>query len=135
MTKADLMAVFPNFSPKRAFRRFGAAEAVTFEVTGKWVRVARLDSGAWDVWLCNAAELTRGMGTKRLNRLLGLVPEGVRTHVLDGEAYWQSADTGVVRRWLEAHRVALGISKRRPAPDKPRIAALPKPQRVEVRQG
>jgi hypothetical protein len=90
MTKAYLMGVFPNFSPKRAFRRFGEGE-VPFEVTGKWVRVARLDCGAWDVWLCNVADLTRGMGTKRLNRLLGWVPEGARTHVLDGEAYWQGA--------------------------------------------
>jgi hypothetical protein len=112
MTKAELKVIFPNFSPKRAFKRFGEGEEVPYEVTGRWVRVARLDDDPWDVMLCNVADMATGMGMKRLNCLIALVPDCVRVHRLNGEAYWQSDDTALVRGWLEAHRVALGIAKR-----------------------
>jgi hypothetical protein len=40
VTKQELVRLFPEFSPKRAFRRFDEGEEVPYEVTGKWVRVA-----------------------------------------------------------------------------------------------
>jgi hypothetical protein len=124
MTKHKLMALFPAFSPKRAFRRFGEGEEVSYEVTGKRVRVALLADGAWDVFLCNTKDMARGLGTLKLKRLLATVPGGIRIKAVDGEAWWQSKDTVLVRAWLEANRVALGIAKRIEVSDEVREARI-----------
>jgi hypothetical protein len=124
MTKHEMMALFPAFSPKRAFRRFDEGEEVPYEVTGKRVRVALLADGAWDVFLCNTKDMVSGLGTKRLNRLLATVPADIRTNVVDGEAWWQSKDADLVKTRLEANRVALGIAKRIEVSDEVREARI-----------
>jgi hypothetical protein len=43
---------------------------------------------------------------------LEVTPEGITPRVMDGEAFWQSADTALVKAWLETYRAQLGIRKR-----------------------
>jgi hypothetical protein len=83
------------------------------------------------VFLCNTKDMASGLGTKRINRLLATVPAGIRTHAVDGEAWWQSKDTDLVRTWLEANRVALGIVKRIELSDEVREARSLAGKRVQ----
>jgi hypothetical protein len=90
MTKHELMALFPAFSPKRAFREGYDG----WELVGKHVNVAKVAD--------------------------------------DGEAWWQTKDADLLRRWLEQHRVLLGISKRRPLPERLRPVAFQRHEPGEV---
>ena len=112
MTKADLVTLFPAFSPKRAFV---AGENNAWEVVGRYVNVAWV-TNTWDVCV-RAPQI-------RTNALAALFPkaEAQAKVVDDGEAWWQSKDVDLVREWLESNRAKLGIAKRRPAPKKPILA-------------
>jgi hypothetical protein len=115
MTKRELTKLFPNFSPKRAFR----ASDVGFEIVGKYVSALQLDgTGVWDVFVCNVGDMAKGLTGKRTLALFRLFPKNtIAAQLLDGEAYFQ-ADFDTVKQWLEEHRVKLGIRKRRPPPKK-----------------
>lgn len=134
MTKAELVSLFPNFSPKRALRKLDAGEEVPYEVVGKWVRVAKVGDG-WDVFLCNMRDMTAGMGARRLNRLVALVPAGNHVDAVDGEAWWQTGEVGLCRSWLDENRVALGIAKRVETSDAVREARSSALKSVRKRRG
>jgi hypothetical protein len=106
MTKAELVKLFPAFSPKRAFV---AGENNAWEVVGRYVNVAWV-TNTWDVYI-RASQI-------RTNALAALFPKAATQAkvVDDGEAWWQSKDADLVREWLEANRGSLGIAKRRPGP-------------------
>lgn len=127
MTKAELCELFPAFSPKRSIRKLNDGEETGYEVVGKWVRVEKVGDG-WDVFLCNVRDMAKGISTKRLNLLVAKVPMGIQVHVLDGEAWWSTTSVNMVRAWLEANRVALGVAKRRPAVQNLRIGARNRPE-------
>lgn len=115
MTKSELVKLFPRFSPKRAFR----ISDTGYEIVGKYVSAVKLDGiEAWDVFICNTADITKGLTQHRTNALYRLFPEKrIAAQLLDGEAWFQ-ADYDTVKQWLEEHRVRLGIGKRRPPPQK-----------------
>ena len=100
LSKKHLVTLFPGFSPKRAF----AKSVDGWEVVGKHVNVAFLDDDeVWDVFIFGAQ--------RKVNSLASRFPkDGVEfQNVVDGEAWWQSYDLGLVRGWLESNRIRLGI--------------------------
>ena len=134
MTKAEMMKLFPNFSPRRAFKVFEAnGDETGYELFGKHVRVSVDDDGVWDVYICNAKDMAAGLTQHRTNALARLAPKGHEVTILDRECWWRSQDLSLVRAWLEVHRGRLGISKRRTVPENARSAFLARTQRPPER--
>jgi hypothetical protein len=120
VTKHDLMALFPAFSPKRAFRDGDDG----WELVGKYVNVAWV-TNTWDVYI--------RASTARTNLLAASVPKGIAVKQVDeGEAWWQTKDVELLKAWLEAQRVRLGLRKRRPLPERLRPVAFQGREPVEA---
>jgi hypothetical protein len=99
LSKHQLQRTFPLFA-KTAIKKFDDG----YELSGKFVRVAMLDNGDWDIFIGNTKNLVAGLGTGKLNNILNLTqpypPMIAGITRLDGEAYFQSNDIVSLTEWL-----------------------------------
>jgi len=109
--KQDLQNVFPKFA-KTAIKKFDDG----YELSGKFINVAQMENGDWDVFIYNAKNIIDGLSETKLTGIL----ESTRPYPktigditrLSGEAFFQSNDFDSLSQWLLANRVRLGIKKR-----------------------
>ena len=104
--KHELLTMLRDEFPKRAVQNVDGE----WLVVGKFCQVAPLADGQWDVWLCNPKNLTKGLSTQRINKIifeLGLDASFVTR--LDREAIIRPVSTDL----LLTSRVLLGIAKKR----------------------
>ena len=57
-----------------------------YVVQGKWATVTPMDSGIFDVWIHNPADVAKGLGTGKVNNIIKAMPSSVTVRQLDGEA-------------------------------------------------
>ena len=96
MTRQDVFDYFDQQIAQRCITHDG----YEWGVTGKYCRVTILDDGNLDLWLCNPQNIAKGLGTRRMNRILSILsekmPPGTTVGKLDGEAYTQGPLKDVV---------------------------------------
>jgi len=142
VTKSELYEAFRGQISRKAIT--GAwppdenpVEHLEYAIVGKFCRVVDMDSGGWDVWLCNPRDLAAGLGTGKLHNIIrgiehrcfGIDPGSInfaartpggrraiingRWNVLDGEAYTQTLGVDDILRSVDL----LGISRKREVSD------------------
>lgn len=98
MTKNDLLKTFPTISPS-------AIKIIDdeYEIVGKFCRIVMFDDWYFDLWLCNPANMDKGLSKRKLNSLVSAlevpikstfndkVTKSVSFNVLEGEA-WVNLD-------------------------------------------
>ena len=94
MTKIDLIKTFPTVSPS-------AIKVIDdeYEIVGKFCRIIMFDDGQIDLWLCNPANMVKGLSKRKLNNLVSALEVPVEStfndkvikpipfNVLEGEAW------------------------------------------------
>ena len=107
MTKTELYEFFNQKISKTAF----VLDNDEYMLVGKFCKIAVYENGLIDIWICNTKDLTKGLGTGKVNNIIaGLnLPVGTPVTVLNGEAYTKVRDFNIV---VTAARV-LGIRKKR----------------------
>jgi len=132
MTKNDLLQTFPTVSPS-------AIKIIDdeYEIVGKFCRIIMFDDWQIDLWLCNPANMVKGLSKRKLNNLISAleVPvgstfndqatESISFNVLDGEA-WINLDLPDL---ILNNMKLLGIRKKRV------LTAIQKQSLVERLQG
>ena len=91
-------------------------------ISGKYCRITPIDGTKWDLWLRYPAEISKGLGTRRLNRIISVLsekmPSGSPFAKLTGEAYTRVASKDLVLNNLNL----LGIRRKRIVSEKQRQA-------------
>jgi len=109
--KHDLQNIFPGFA-KTAIKKFDDG----YELSGKFINVAQLENGNWDVFIYNSKNMVSGLSERKISRMLETTkphPETIGGITrLDGEDFFQSNDILSLTEWLLTNRVRLGIKKR-----------------------
>jgi hypothetical protein len=94
MTIADLLKTLPTVSPS-AIKKIDDE----YEIVGKFCRIILFDDGSIDLWLCNPANMYKGLSKRKLNSLVSRLAAPVegtfsdKTNkpiafvVVDGEAW------------------------------------------------
>ena len=114
-SQAELRSIFNKFA-KTAIKK----DDDGYYLYGNSVNVTFFDD-IWDVYLCNMKEYAQGnrtayLGTGKINNICATLPENIKVHRLDGEAYFQTSDLTWLKSWLDTNRQALGIKKRKNPP-------------------
>jgi len=91
-------------------------------ISGKYCRITPIDGTKWDLWLRYPAEISKGLGTRRLNRIISVLSEKILSgspfRVLTGEAYSRAASKELILNNLDL----LGIRRKRIVSEKQRQA-------------
>ena len=106
MTKSEIYEAFDQKISKIAIvERDG-----NYVIQGKWSIVEPIGR-AFDVWICNPTDMTKGLGTRKVNNMLEAFQSHTRTpfHRLNGEAYTRVAGKEIILQNLDL----LGIRKKR----------------------
>jgi len=94
MTKNDLLKTFPTVSPS-AIKKIDDE----YEIVGKYCRIIMFDDWQIDLWLCNPANMVKGLSKRKLNSLVSVLEVPVEStfrdkvtkpipfNVLEGEAW------------------------------------------------
>ena len=94
MTKNDLLETFPTVSPS-AIKKIDDE----YEIVGKFCRIIMFDDWQIDLWLCNPANMSKGLSKRKLNNLVSALEVPVEStlndkvikpisfSVLEGEAW------------------------------------------------
>ncbi len=94
MTKNDLLKTFPTVSPS-AIKMIDNE----YEIVAKFCRIIMFDKGQIDLWLCNPANMVKGLSKRKLNSLVSAlevpvestfsdkVTKSISFSVLEGEAW------------------------------------------------
>ena len=94
MTKIDLLETFPTVSPS-VIKKIDDE----YEIVGKFCRIIMFDDGQIDLWLCNPANMSKGLSKRKLNNLVSAlevpvestfrakVTKSISFSVLEGEAW------------------------------------------------
>ena len=94
MTKNDLLETFPTVSPSAIKIIDGE-----YEIVGKFCRIIMFDDWQIDLWLCNSANMDKGLSKRKLNNLVSAlevpvestfsdkVTKSISFSVLEGEAW------------------------------------------------
>ena len=116
MTKIDLIKTFPTVSPS-AIKKIDDE----YEIVGKFCRIIMFDDGQIDLWLCNPANMVKGLSKRKLNSLVSAIEVPVEStfndkvikpipfNVLEGEA-WVNLDLPDL---ILNNLKSLGIRKKR----------------------
>ncbi|MDF1690056.1 MAG: hypothetical protein P1U35_10640 [Cycloclasticus sp.] len=93
MTKSELYNFFNQKISKTAI----ANEGDEFQLIGKFCKVS-VDGGVIDLWLCNPRDLTKGLGSRRLNSIVAALNGTVERPftILNGEAYTKIRDKDLI---------------------------------------
>lgn len=98
MTKIDLLETFPTVSPS-VIKKIDDE----YEIVGKFCRIIMFDDWQIDLWLCNPANMSKGLSKRKLNNLVSAlevpvestfrdkVTKPISFSVLEGEA-WVNLD-------------------------------------------
>ena len=118
-TKKELSEYFDNKISPKCIKHDGSE----YGITGKYSRITPIDGKYWDLWLCNPADITKGLGARRLNRIISILSEKIRCErpftELTGEAYARVATKDLILGNLPL----LGIKRKRTVSEKQRQAA------------
>lgn len=94
MTKNDLLETFPTVSPS-VIKKIDDE----YEIVGKFCRIIMFDDWQIDLWLCNPANMSKGLSKRKLNNLVSAlevpvestfrdkVTKSISFSVLEGEAW------------------------------------------------
>jgi len=94
MTKNDLLETFPTVSPS-VIKKIDDE----YEIVGKYCRIIMFDDWQIDLWLCNPANMVKGLSKRKLNSLVSAlevpvestfsdkVTKPISFSVLEGEAW------------------------------------------------
>ena len=94
MTKNDLLEIFPTVSPS-VIKKIDDE----YEIVGKFCRIIMFDDWQIDLWLCNPANMSKGLSKRKLNNLVSALEVPVEStfndkvikpipfNVLEGEAW------------------------------------------------
>ena len=94
MTKNDLLETFPTVSPS-VIKKIDDE----YEIVGKFCRIIMFDDWQIDLWLCNPANMSKGLSKRKLNNLVSALEVPVEStfrdkvikpipfNVLEGEAW------------------------------------------------
>ena len=94
MTKNDLLKTFPTVSPS-VIKKIDDE----YEIVGKFCRIIMFDDWQIDLWLCNPANMSKGLSKRKLNNLVSAlevpvestfrdkVTKSISFSVLEGEAW------------------------------------------------
>ncbi len=94
MTKNDLLETFPTVSPS-VIKKIDDE----YEIVGKYCRIIMFDDWQIDLWLCNPANMSKGLSKRKLNSLVSAlevpvestfrdkVTKSISFSVLEGEAW------------------------------------------------
>jgi len=94
MTKNDLVKTFPTVSPS-VIKKIDDE----YEIVGKYCRIIMFDDWQIDLWLCNPANMGKGLSKRKLNSLISAlevpvestfsdkVTKSISFSVLEGEAW------------------------------------------------
>ena len=94
MTKIDLLETFPTVSPS-VIKKIDDE----YEIVGKFCRIIMFDDWQIDLWLCNPANMSKGLSKRKLNNLVSALEVPVEStfndkvikpisfSVLEGEAW------------------------------------------------
>jgi len=94
MTKNDLLETFPTVSPS-VIKKIDDE----YEIVGKYCRIIMFDDWQIDLWLCNPANMSKGLSKRKLNNLVSAlevpvestfrdkVTKPISFSVLEGEAW------------------------------------------------
>ena len=87
-------------------------------IIGKWCRITLEDNGVFDVWICNTADIQKGLGVRKVrNIVLSLnSTAGSPFHELNGEAWGKVRGKEIILENLPV----LGIKKKRRISDEQR---------------
>ncbi len=105
MTKAEIIALFPDISPKAI--RMGQDG---LEIRGKWAVVTPMED-YWDVWIMNPLNLSKGLSQRKVRNMRRAIEACVKTdfHELTGEAWFRVYDPVEISKI----RHLLGIRKKK----------------------
>ena len=132
MTKNDLLETFPTVSPS-VIKKIDDE----YEIVGKFCRIVMFDDWQIDLWLCNPANMCKGLSKRKLNSLVSAlevpvestfrdkVTKPISFNVLEGEA-WVNLDLPDL---ILNNLKLLGIRKKR------ELTAIQKQALVERLQG
>ena len=132
MTKNDLLETFPTVSPS-VIKKIDDE----YEIVGKYCRIIMFDDWQIDLWLCNPANMFKGLSKKKLNSLVSALEVPVEStfsdkvtksrsgSVLEGEAWINLDLPDLILNNLKL----LGIRKRR------KLTSVQKQSLVERLQG
>ena len=116
MTKNDLLEIFPTVSPS-VIKKIDDE----YEIVGKFCRIIMFDDWQIDLWLCNPANMSKGLSKRKLNNLVSALEVPVEStfndkvikpipfNVLEGEA-WINLDLPYL---ILNNLKLLGIRKKR----------------------
>ncbi len=86
MTKQQIFDAFNGYFSKVGIRQIDGE----YRLIGKFVHIAPMeDCGLWDVWICNAADIPKGLTKHKLTAILKKLPVSWQAERLTGEAYTQ----------------------------------------------
>ena len=87
-------------------------------IIGKWCRITLEDNGGFDVWICNTADIQKGLGAQKVRNVISRLnsPAGSPFHELTGEAWGEVKDKEIILKNLPL----LGIRKKRRVSDEQR---------------
>ena len=78
MTKIDLIKTFPTVSPS-AIKKIDDE----YEIVGKFCRIIMFDDWQIDLWLCNPANMSKGLSKRKLNNLVSALEVPVESTFRD----------------------------------------------------
>ena len=118
-SKKEISKHFDNkISPK-----WIKSDGSEYGIVGKYCRITPIDGKYWDLWLCNPADIAKGLGTRRLNRIISILSENMCQErpftELTGEAYTRVATKELILGNLSL----LGIKRKRTISEKQRQAS------------
>jgi len=132
MTKIDLLETFPTVSPS-VIKKIDDE----YEIVGKFCRIIMFDDWQIDLWLCNPANMSKGLSKRKLNNLVSAlevpvestfrdkVTKPISFSVLEGEAWINLDLPDLILKNLKL----LGIRKKR------ELTSIQKQSLVERLQG
>ena len=132
MTKNDLLETFPTVSPS-VIKKIDDE----YEIVGKYCRIIMFDDWQIDLWLCNPANMDKGLSKRKLNSLVSAlevpvestfsdkVTKSISFSVLEGEAWINLDLPDLILNNLKL----LGIRKKR------ELTSIQKQSLVERLQG
>lgn len=87
-------------------------------IIGKWCRITLEDNGVFDLWICNTADLQKGLGAQKVRNVISRLnsPVGSTFHELTGEGWGKVRDKEIILQNLPL----LGIRRKRRISDEQR---------------
>ena len=127
-TKKDLYDRFDQRISKKCIKHDGCE----WGITGKYCRITPMDGKYWDLWLCNPKDIAKGLGTRRLSRIISILSAkmlpGKPFTELTGEAYTQVATKDLILGNLSL----LGINRKRIVSEQTRQASADRLARLRA---